>query len=123
MTPTQKNGPRSGAPTYATPESWGQVPRSAMPSFGDGGGGATSALGSTMESLASSIRGHVPGSGFFGDAGHAVADTLENTGRYLKDHGLQGIGEEATRLVRKNPVPAMLVGLGIGFLLARIIRS
>jgi hypothetical protein len=52
-----------------------------------------------------------------------VADTLETGGRYLQEHGLSGIGDDFSNLIRRNPIPAVLVGIGVGFLLARSLRS
>lgn len=84
---------------------------------------ATSAVGSGMKSLAGNIREHTPQGGVLGTATGAVADTLESGGRYLEEHGLSGIGEDMTSLIRRNPIPAVLVGIGIGFLIARATRS
>ena len=58
-----------------------------------------------------------------GSAASAVADTLESSGRYLEESGLSGIGEDLTSMIRRNPVPALLVGIGLGFLIARATRS
>jgi hypothetical protein len=52
-----------------------------------------------------------------------VAETLESGGRYLKEEGLEGMAEDLTDLIRKNPIPAVLMGIGLGFLLARLTRS
>jgi hypothetical protein len=79
---------------------------------------ATSAVGSGMKSLADTIRDKAPQKGAFGAAGSAVADTLESGGRYLKEHGLSGIGADLTNVIKRNPIPAMLVGIGLGFLIA-----
>jgi hypothetical protein len=84
---------------------------------------AASGLGSGMKSLAGTIREHTPDKGMLGSATSAVADTLESGGRYLQEHGLSGIGDDMTNLIRRNPIPAVLVGIGIGFLLARATRS
>jgi hypothetical protein len=80
---------------------------------------ATSAVGSGMKSLADTIRENAPGSGPIGAAGSAVASTLESGGRYLQEHGLSGIGDDMTNLIKRNPIPALLVGIGLGFLIAR----
>jgi uncharacterized membrane-anchored protein YhcB (DUF1043 family) len=32
------------------------------------------------------------------------------------------MAEDLTSLIRRNPIPAMLVGVGLGFLLARMTR-
>jgi hypothetical protein len=84
---------------------------------------ATSAVGSGMKSLAGQIRQHGPREGMLGSAGAAVAETLESSGRYLEESGLSGVGEDLTNMIRRNPVPALLVGIGLGFLIARATRS
>ena len=84
---------------------------------------ATSAVGGGMKSLAGTIREKMPREGVLGTAGGAVAGTLESGGAYLQDHGLSGVGEDVTGLIRRNPIPAVLIGIGIGFLLARATRS
>ena len=84
---------------------------------------ATSAVGGGMKNLAGQVREHGPREGMFGGATSAVADTLERGGRYLQEEGLSGIGEDLTALIRRNPIPALLVGIGVGFLLARATSS
>ena len=70
-----------------------------------------------MKSLAGTIRDKAPGSGMMGNAASTVADTLESGGRYLQEQGLSGIGEDLTNLIRRNPFPALLVGIGVGYLI------
>jgi hypothetical protein len=82
-----------------------------------------SAAGSGMQSFAETVREHGPSSGMLGSATSAVADTIENTGEYLESHGLSGIAEDLTGLVRRNPIPALLIAIGVGFLIARATRS
>jgi hypothetical protein len=80
---------------------------------------ATSAVGAGLRSFGGSLREHAPHDGMAGDASSAVAKTLESTGRYLQEEGLQGMAEEVTNLIRRNPVPALLIAFGAGFLIAR----
>jgi hypothetical protein len=87
---------------------------------GDKANEATSAVGGGMKSLASSIRQHTPHEGMFGSASSSVADSLETGGRYLQEEGLRGMADEVSNLIRRNPIPALLVGIGIGFLLAKV---
>jgi hypothetical protein len=84
---------------------------------------ATAAVGGGMKSLAGTIRDKGPHEGVLGSAGSTVADTLESGGRYLEKYGLSGVGEDLTNIVRRNPVPSVLVCIGLGFLLARAMRS
>jgi hypothetical protein len=75
-----------------------------------------------MGSLGCAIREHEPAEGMLHNAGESIADTLRGGGRYLEQHGLKGIGEDMTNLIRRNPIPALLVGVGIGVLIARLVR-
>lgn len=49
----------------------------------------------------------------------SVGSALENTGQYLKNDGLHHMLNDVTDIIRRNPVPAMLIGVGIGFLFAQ----
>jgi len=81
---------------------------------------ATSSVGVGMKNLAGTIREKMPEKGMLGAAGTAVADTLESGGRYLQQQGLSGLGDDLTNMIRRNPIPAVLLGLGVGYLLARV---
>ena len=84
---------------------------------------ATTAVGGEMQSLAGSIRSKGPHEGMLGNATSAVANTLDTCGRELKEHGLGGIADDITNTIRKHPVPAILCGIGLGFLLARVVAK
>jgi len=79
----------------------------------------TTSVGQNMKSLAGTIRSSAPHEGMLGNAGTAVANTLETYGRELEQHGLGGIADDITNTVRRHPVPAVMIGIGLGFLLAR----
>ena len=55
-----------------------------------------------------------------GSAASGVASALDRTGDYLQDQGLSGMGGDFTNLIRRNPIPALLIGVAVGFLLARV---
>lgn len=101
----------------------GQKVSDAASNVGHGADRAVQSAGSGMQSFADTVRDRGPQSGMFGSATSAVADTLDTAGEYLESHGLSGIAEDITNLVRRNPIPALLVGIGLGFLLARATRS
>jgi ElaB/YqjD/DUF883 family membrane-anchored ribosome-binding protein len=84
---------------------------------------ATGAVGSSMESLGHSLREHTPQGGMVGAAGEAVATRLEQGGRYLEQHGMGDMAGEISTMIRRNPLPAVLIGIGVGFFLARLTRS
>jgi hypothetical protein len=81
---------------------------------------ATAAVGSRMNSVAGTIRETMPREGVLGTASSSVAGSLESGGRYLQEKNIGGMAEDITNLIRRNPVPALLVGVGIGFVLAKV---
>ena len=83
----------------------------------------TSSVGSGMQSLGETVREKGPESGMLGKATEAVAGGLEGAGEYLQDKSFSDMAEDITNLIRRNPLPALLVGVGIGFLLAKALRS
>ncbi len=85
--------------------------------------GARESVGGGVESLADKIRDKGPHSGMLGKASGAVADQLESAGSYLREHSFKDMGNDITNLIRRYPIGSLLVGLGVGFLLARGLRS
>jgi hypothetical protein len=58
-----------------------------------------------------------------GSAASSVANTLESGGRYLQEEGLSGMANELTDLIKRNPIPALLLAVAVGVLIARATRS
>jgi hypothetical protein len=83
----------------------------------------THRVGSGLESAADTIRDRGPNSGMFGNATKSVADSLESGGRYLQEEGLSGMADDFTQLIKRNPIPALLLAFAAGVLLARVTRS
>ena len=54
-----------------------------------------------------------------GAAAATVTDTAAGIGASVQDRGVQGLSEDLTGLIRRYPVPALLIGLGIGYVLGR----
>ena len=80
---------------------------------------ASAAVGSRLRSLGDTIRARGPECGMAGDASAAVADTLESSGRYLQEEGVKDVAEDVTNLIRRYPIPALLIGLAAGYLVAK----
>jgi ElaB/YqjD/DUF883 family membrane-anchored ribosome-binding protein len=72
-------------------------------------------------SAAERIREKAPQEGRAGRVAERVAQTLENGSRYLSEHDVPEIADDVTQLVKRYPMQTMWVGLGVGFLLGRII--
>jgi len=83
---------------------------------------ATSRVGGGVTSMADKLRESAPREGVVHDAASKVADTLERGGRYLQEEGLSGITDDLTNVIKRNPIPSLLVGIGIGYLIAHALR-
>jgi hypothetical protein len=107
-------------------KSWGskvtESAKNAAGFVGEKAESCTSAVGAGMESLGDAIRQREPAQGMLHNAGEAIANKLESGGHYLEHQGLKGMGEDITNLIRRNPVPALLIGVGMGVLIARMVR-
>jgi len=81
-----------------------------------------SAVGEKIGSLADMIREKTPHEGAVGTAATAVAEKLDVAGSYLQEKDLNHVLSDVSSMIRRYPVPSLLVGLGIGYLLARSTR-
>jgi uncharacterized protein YjbJ (UPF0337 family) len=77
-----------------------------------------SAVGEQMGSLAGVIRDNAPHEGVVGSAATTVAEKLDAAGTYLQEKNLDHVVGDLSGMIRRYPVPSLLVGLGIGYLLA-----
>jgi hypothetical protein len=83
----------------------------------------TAALGSGLRNLADTLRQNVPQEGMLGSAAAGLADSLERGGHYIEQEGMGGMIEDLGTVIRRNPLPAVLVGVGLGFLVGQLCRS
>jgi len=83
----------------------------------------TSAVSGGMKNLGEKIRETLPSEGYLGQASRRVADGLECGSKYLAEEGLEGMTEDVSNVIRRNPLPAVLCGLGLGFLIGRTLRK
>jgi len=81
---------------------------------------ATQAVGSSIESLGGRLRDKLPQQGVLNAAGSSVASGLESSGKYIREEGLSGMADDMTNMIRRNPFPAVLVGVALGFMIARL---
>lgn len=81
---------------------------------------AAMAAGEKLQATADMIRDKAPHEGKIGTAAGAVAERLEGAGTYLQEQGLSGAIEDVGTLIRRYPVQSLLLGLSVGYLLARM---
>ena len=83
---------------------------------------ATTTVGERMTDAAETIRQKAPASGPLADAADTAADTLQRAGTYLQEQDLSDMRADLEGLIRRHPIEALLIGLGVGYLLARSTR-
>src|SRR5918912_63718 len=83
---------------------------------------ATTTVGEKITDVAQTIREKAPESGPVAQAADTTAQTLERAGTYLREQDLSEMRADLEGLIRRHPLESLLVGLGIGFLLARSTR-
>lgn len=86
-------------------------------------GQAVTGVGAQMENLAGTIRQNVPKEGMVGTAAETMAEGLEAGGRYLQEQDVGDMIDDLGTIVRRYPIQSVLVGVGLGFILARATRS
>jgi ElaB/YqjD/DUF883 family membrane-anchored ribosome-binding protein len=84
---------------------------------------AAGSVGTGMKSVADTIRNQGPHEGMLGNATRTVAGAIDQTGKYLEDKHLSGMADDVASMIKSHPIPAVLIGLGVGFLLGRALRD
>jgi ElaB/YqjD/DUF883 family membrane-anchored ribosome-binding protein len=99
--------------------------REARERAGDRAERAVSGLGRSVEEAAYRVRSRIPAEGRFSegrlhDTAENVTERMEHVGRYLQEADFEEMAEDLTDVVRRYPLQSVLVGLGLGFLIARL---
>jgi vacuolar-type H+-ATPase subunit H len=82
---------------------------------------AMTATGEQMSTLAQTVREKAP-EGKAGEVAAKAADALDRGGEYLQTADLQMVRGDLERVIREHPIESLLVGVGIGYLVARATR-
>ena len=82
----------------------------------------TTTVGEKISDVAQTIREKAPISGPVANAADTAANTLERAGSYLQEQDLADMRADLEGLIRRHPIESLLVGLGVGYLLARSTR-
>jgi phage-related minor tail protein len=84
---------------------------------------AVGSVGKGAQSLADTVRKQGPHEGMLGQATQSVASGLEQAGKYVEDKQLSGMADDVGAMIKSHPIPAVLIGLGVGFLIGRALRD
>jgi uncharacterized protein YjbJ (UPF0337 family) len=83
-------------------------------------GGVESAQGAISTAATAVAGGMESAQGAISTAATAVAGGVESASSYLQERKFEGMATDLTALIRQYPVPSLLVGMGLGYILARL---
>jgi hypothetical protein len=75
-----------------------------------------------LNRAASSIHDNaesVPGGAKMVNLTHGIADGMESTATYLRDHDFNQMGKDVMNLCRRYPTQSLVAALAVGFLIGR----
>jgi hypothetical protein len=62
----------------------------------------------------------LPGGARVADVAHGAADKLNSTANYIRRRNFTGMARDVRKVVKDNPVPALVGAAALGYLLAKI---
>ena len=77
----------------------------------------------TARDWASGAVNAVKDSSVVNKAEECVSDAWEAGSRFVQEHHIKDLAEDVAGVIRRNPIPALLIGVGVGFLIGRSLRS
>ena len=83
----------------------------------------TASAGAGIQGLGDKLSKNTPHAGVLGNVSQSVADTVREGGEYLEDAKLNGMTGDVVRLIRRYPIPAAIIGIGLGLLAWRKLKS
>lgn len=75
--------------------------------------------GTGIHEMGDCIGRSLPNAGMLGSASQSLAGAVQHSGEYLEDQKLSGLAKDVTCLIRRNPIPSVLISIGIGCFVAR----
>ena len=83
----------------------------------------TADAGACIEGMGERLSKNMPHAGMVGTASQAVAGVVKESGEYLKTAKLGGMTEDIAHLIRRNPIPTVLLAIGVGWYVSSKMRS
>ena len=83
----------------------------------------TASAGAGIKGLGDKLSHNAPHSGIMGSASQSMAKSVHDGGQYMQDAKLSGMVEDVAQMIRRNPFPAVFIAIGLGWFVARKMRS
>jgi len=101
----------------------GEMASHAATNLGKKADDLAASAGHNVKNLGDKLEEQGPHGGMLGQASHAVAGTLRTSGDYMEHARLSGMADDMTGMIRRHPLTAVGIGVGLGFLLGRVLRA
>lgn len=101
----------------------GEMARQATSDVGQRADNLTAEAGHSIQELGDRLARQAPHSGVLGSASQAVARSIHDGGEYINGAKLSGMVEDVAHLVRRNPISAILIAVGLGVIVGRKVGS
>ena len=79
----------------------------------------TASAGIGLQGLGDCLNKKAPETGAFRPASEAVAGAVRESGEYIEKAKLTGMVEDVAQVVRRNPIPSVLIAISLGWFLGR----
>ncbi len=79
--------------------------------------------GVRIQEMGARFRNNAPRTGALAAASEAVAETVRGGGEYLEDAKLTGMVEDFAKMIRRNPIPAICIAMGLGWFVGRKLKA
>ena len=99
-----------------------EMGQTAADKIDDNRGAAAEGLEKAATALHENAEG-LPGCEKVSDLAHVTAEKLTSTAEYVREHDVKSMMTDVESLVRKNPGPALLAAVAVGFLIGRAFSS
>ena len=106
-----------------TAQSVGHIASETAAAVGKKAEDLTAAAGHGIAGFGETMGKRAPHEGMAGKAAQVVAETIKESGKYLEEHKLSGMANDVEQVVVKHPIPALLIGFGLGFCLGRMMKD
>ena len=83
----------------------------------------TASAGVGVQVLGGRLSDCCPQSGVLGTASQALAQKVKEGGMYLEDAKLTGISKDVAHVIRRNPISAILIAVGLGWCVGRKMKG
>lgn len=102
--------------------------KAAVSAVGEKTGEAGSSVASMAGQAACAVGGVASDVGkkaeeLWGTASDAISSTVRDSGQYLSEAGFRGTTEDLAKLIRQNPISAVCIAFGMGWVLARTLKT